>query len=79
MNPLLWVLLGTSCVALALGDTVSAMVITAILLLTAVPGFYWEHKAEKALRELRQFLSRRARAYRNGKAQGVGCFCTGSG
>ncbi len=66
-NPLVWVLMGASIISAVLGDTIDAIVILSILLLTAFLGFYQEFKAEKSLEALKKYITIRCNVIRNGK------------
>ena len=66
-NPLVWVLMGASIITAVLGDTVDAIVILSILLLTALLGFYQEFRAEKSLQALKKYITIRCNVFRNGK------------
>jgi len=56
-NPLVYVLVFASALAGFLGDTTEAIIIVAIVLANAVLGFALEHRSERAVDELRKYLS----------------------
>ncbi|VVB98766.1 Potassium-transporting ATPase ATP-binding subunit [uncultured archaeon] len=64
-NALVLVLIAAAVISFFLGDTVEAAVIFAVVLLNAFLGFFQEHKAEKALLELRKYVSMRAKVMRD--------------
>ncbi|MDH5374513.1 MAG: magnesium-translocating P-type ATPase [Candidatus Bathyarchaeota archaeon] len=66
-NPLVYVLIFAAALAGFLGEITEAVIIVAIMLANAVLGFAQEHKSEKAVDELRRYLSYTAMVVRNGK------------
>jgi Mg2+-importing ATPase len=66
-NPLVYVLVFASALAGFLGDTPEAVIIVAIVLANAVLGFALEHRSERAVDELRKYLSYTAIVVRSGK------------
>jgi len=66
-NPLVYVLIFAAALAGFLGEITEAVIIVAIMLANAVLGFVQEHKSEKAVDELRRYLSYTAIVVRNGK------------
>ena len=66
-NPLVYVLVFASAIAGFLGDTPEAIIIVAIVLANAVLGFALEHRSERAVDELRKYLSYTAIVVRSGK------------
>ena len=66
-NLLIYVLLAAAAVTAALGHWVDSKVILAVAIVNATIGFVQEGKAEKALQAIRQMLSPRATALRDGQ------------
>ncbi len=70
-NPLVYVLIFASALSAALGEITEAMIIIVIMLVNALLGFTLEHKSERAVDELRKYLSYNATVVRNGKKTSV--------
>lgn len=66
-NALIGLLLAAAAVSYFIGETVDATVIVSIVVMSAVLGFFQEFKAEKALRELKKFITVHAKVIRNGE------------
>lgn len=66
-NPLIPLLLVAGVVAFALGKTIDAGVILAVVLLDVAVGFFQEYRAERSMRALAQLLAPRARVVRAGR------------
>lgn len=66
-SPLIYVLLVSGAVTLALGEHVDSAVIFAVVVLNAVVGFVQESKAEASLEALRDLVRTSARAVRDGR------------
>ncbi|HEX9262197.1 MAG TPA: HAD-IC family P-type ATPase, partial [Candidatus Bathyarchaeia archaeon] len=66
-NPLVYVLVFASVLAGFLGDTAEATIIVAIVLANAMLGFALEYRSERAVDELRKYLSYTATVVRSGK------------
>jgi magnesium-transporting ATPase (P-type) len=66
-SPLILLLLAAAVVTFAIGDYSDSLFILAAVLVNAGLGYYQEHKAEKALAELKTYLRQRARVIRGGK------------
>jgi len=64
-NPLIYILIGATLIAATLGEGTNAFIILAILLVNAILGFIQEYRSEKALEELRRYVSMTARAIRD--------------
>ncbi|MEW6036014.1 MAG: magnesium-translocating P-type ATPase [Candidatus Micrarchaeota archaeon] len=67
-NPLIYILIGATATAFFLGEQTEAIIILAIVLVNAVLGFVQEYRSEKALEELRKYVSMTARVLRGGQA-----------
>ncbi|MBU6283424.1 cation-translocating P-type ATPase [bacterium] len=63
------VLVGAAALSLALGETIDAAAIAAIVLLNAVIGFLQEYRSERAVAALRRLAAPRARVVRSGAAR----------
>jgi len=66
-NPLVYVLIFASVLSVFLGEITEATIIIIIMLVNALLGFTLEHKSERAVEELRKYLSYNATVVRNGK------------
>ncbi|HSB46706.1 MAG TPA: magnesium-translocating P-type ATPase [Candidatus Bilamarchaeum sp.] len=66
-NPMIYVLLAATAIAFVLGEQTEALIILAILMVNAVLGFVQEYRSEKALEELRKYVSMTARVIRGGQ------------
>jgi Ca2+-transporting ATPase len=65
---IVWILIIAAVVAGALGETVDAIAILAIVLLNGVIGFHQEFKAEKSIAALRRMTAPQARVRRDGRS-----------
>ncbi len=70
-NVLIYVLMVAAVVTAALGHQVDSGVITAVVLINALVGFFQEGKAEKAIDAVRNMLSQQAVVIRDGHRQQV--------
>jgi P-type Ca2+ transporter type 2C len=66
-NFLILLLLAATVISLLLGETLDAIVIFAIVIASALLGFYQEHRAERALQALRAMISPTASVLRSGE------------
>jgi len=66
-NPLVYVLVFASVLAGFLGDVTEATIIVAIVLANSALGFALEHRSERAVDELRKYLSYTTIVVRNGQ------------
>jgi len=66
-NPLILVLIGASILAGFVGDVTSTVVIIAIVIVNGLMGFFQEHKSEKAIEKLREYITLRTKVIRNGE------------
>jgi Mg2+-importing ATPase len=71
MSPLLLLLVAAACISAVLGDVFDAAIIVAVVLFSALLGFFQEHKSERVLAELKKFVSHHAIVLRNGDKQQV--------
>ena len=65
-SPLIYILLISGIVVLFFGDFADAAVIFAAVIVNTIIGYGQEHKADKALRELKEIVSHRAKVVRDG-------------
>ncbi|MEO5927725.1 MAG: HAD-IC family P-type ATPase [Patescibacteria group bacterium] len=70
-SPLILVLLCAGIVTLAISHYRDAVFIFIAVVVNSVLGFYQEHKAERALSELKTYLKQRARVVRDGKEREI--------
>jgi len=70
-NILIYVLLASAVITVALGHLVDTAVILAVVLANAAIGFVQEGKAERAMAAIRQMLAPRASVLRDGERQTV--------
>jgi Ca2+-transporting ATPase len=66
-SPLIYILLASGVVTLALGELIDAGVIAAILVINALLGFTQERQAEASVRALMRLVSPKARVVREGR------------
>jgi len=66
-SPLVVILVVASVIAGFLGDPTDMAIIIAIILINAVLGFYQEFKSERALAELKKYISFKAKVIRDGR------------
>jgi Mg2+-importing ATPase len=66
-NPLVYVLIFASTLAVFLGDITEAIIIIAIMSANTILGFYLEYRADRAVDELRKYLSYSTIVIRGGK------------
>ncbi|MEW6295184.1 MAG: magnesium-translocating P-type ATPase [Candidatus Diapherotrites archaeon] len=66
-SPLILILLGATVIAGILGDPQDALIILGIVVINACLSFYQEFKSEKALAELRKYISFKAKVLRDGQ------------
>lgn len=66
-SPLILLLLGAALITFIIGDYKDSLFILAAVIVNAGLGYYQEHKAEKALAELKTYLRQRARVIRAGR------------
>ncbi len=65
-NPLVIILLVASAISAFTGDVTSFLIISAIVVMSVTLDFIQEHQADKAAEELRQSVSIRVQAFRDG-------------
>ncbi len=70
-SPLILILLFAGIVTFFIAHYRDALFIFAAVIANAALGFYQEHKAEKALAELKTYLKQRARVIRDGKEREI--------
>jgi magnesium-transporting ATPase (P-type) len=66
-DPLIWVLLASSVLALLLGETVDAFVVLAVVVLNTIIGFAQEYRAGKEIEALVSLVPRQATVLRDGE------------
>ena len=67
-NSLIWVLLGSGLLAVALGKMTDGLVVLAVVLINAVIGFIQEFKAGRAIEALSDMVVQNTTVIREGKA-----------
>jgi len=65
-NPLIWVLIGSSTLATALGKITDGMVVLAVVVVNSIIGFIQEYKAGRAIEALSSMVPENATVIRNG-------------
>jgi len=65
-NPLIWVLIGSSTLAIALGKITDGIVVLAVVVVNSFIGFIQEYKAGKAIEALSSMVPENAAVIRNG-------------
>ncbi len=65
-NPLIWVLLASSLLAVALGKVTDGLVVLAVVVLNSLIGFVQEYRAGRAIEALRDMVPDDATALRDG-------------
>lgn len=70
-NPLIWVLLGSAFLAMALGKTNDGAVVLAVVVINTAIGFYQEFRAGKAIEALGALVPEIATVQRDGKRLGI--------
>jgi Ca2+-transporting ATPase len=65
-NPLIWVLIGSSTLATALGKITDGLVVLAVVIVNSIIGFIQEYKAGKAIKALSKMVPENATVVRNG-------------
>src|SRR5512139_660074 len=68
-NPLIWVLLASATVAMALGKVTDGGVVLAVVVLNGLIGFVQEYRASRAIEALRDMVPEYATALRDGARQ----------
>ncbi len=66
-SPLIWVLIGSSAIAVSIGKVTDGMVVMAVVILNTIIGFIQEYKAGKAIEGLRNMVPENAAVLRNGQ------------
>lgn len=67
-NPLIYILIIATIIAFFLGEEQEAAIILGIVMVNAILGFTQEYRSEKALEELRKYVSMTAHVLRDGQA-----------
>lgn len=70
-NPLVLLLMGASVVAAFLGEITDATIITVIVMINGLLGFFQEYRSEKAVERLRKYVRFTAEVMRDGVKQQV--------
>ena len=66
-SPLIWVLLGSSVVAILLGKVLDGLVVLAVVVVNTVIGFVQEYRASQAIEALLQMVPETATVLRDGR------------
>ncbi|MDO9154539.1 MAG: HAD-IC family P-type ATPase [Paludibacter sp.] len=66
-NPLIWVLLGSTAVAMLIGKITDGLVVFAVVVINTIIGFIQEFKAGKAIEALSDMVPQNASVIRDGK------------
>lgn len=70
-NPLIWVLVGSSVLAVSLGKITDGIVVLAVVVVNSLIGFVQEYRASKAIEALSQMVPEIATVIRNGNVKTV--------
>lgn len=70
-SPLIILLLIATILSLAIGETMDAITIIAIVIASSILGFYQEYRAEQAVEALRKLITPTARVIRDGKEKEI--------
>ncbi len=70
-NPLIWVLIGSSTLATALGKITDGMVVLAVVVVNSIIGFIQEYKAGKAIEALSSMVPENATVTRGGNIETI--------
>ena len=70
-SPLIILLLIATILSLAIGETIDAITIIAIVIASSILGFYQEYRAEQAVEALRKLVTPTARVIRDGKEKEI--------
>lgn len=65
-NAFVLILIGAAILSYFFGEKINATVILAMIFLTALFGFFQEYKAEKTIRELKKYVTIKAKVMRDG-------------
>ena len=71
LNPLIFILIGATILAFALGKVVDGIVVLSVILINAVIGFIQEFQAGKAIQGLSKFLSEFVTVMRDGEQRNI--------
>jgi len=66
-SPLILILIGASIIAFYLGEATDSLIILGIILLNTFMGFYQEYRSDKALKDLKKFITFKAKVLRDNK------------
>ncbi len=66
-DPLIWVLVGSSVIAIAIGKVTDGLVVAAVVVLNSIIGFVQEYRASKAIEALRGMVPEYANVLRDGE------------
>lgn len=66
-NPLIWVLVGSSTLAVLLGKITDGLVVMAVVVINTIIGFIQEFKAGRAIEALSEMVPENAIVYRDGR------------
>jgi len=70
-NPLVWVLIGSTVLAVALGKVADGLVVLAVVVLNSIIGFVQEHRAGRAIAALSAMVPENATVRRDGRSSTV--------
>jgi Mg2+-importing ATPase len=64
-NALIMILIAAALISYFLGEKINTIVLLSIIILTSVLGFYQEYRAEKAIQQLKQYITFESKVLRN--------------
>lgn len=70
-NALVFVLIVAAVIAFFLHDRIDALVIFVIVMMNSILGFFQEYRAERALRELKKYITQTTKVVRDGNIEEI--------
>lgn len=70
-SPLMYLMMAATFISLFVGHNSDTIFIVVVMVSNALVGFYQEHKADKSLQSLKNFVKKKARVLRGGREQEI--------